>query len=185
MLGQIWFNSKLFLKKIGGVILIASFIIWLLGYLPYGKQGKGNLEKSYIGMIGKAIEPVIRPLGFDWRMGVSLISGIAAKETITGTLSELYQAHLHDKKQKSYFVQKLHDQVYTEGKKIGQKVFTPLVALSFMLFVSLYTPCVATIGAVRRTTKSRKWAFFVVIYTTCLAWVVSFTVYQIGSLIGR
>ena len=180
---QIWFNSKLFLKKIGGVILIASFIIWLLGYLPNGKAGKGNLENSYIGMIGKGIEPVIRPLGFDWRMGVSLLSGIAAKETITGTLSELYQAHLHDKNQKSYFVQKLHDQVYTEGPKTGQKVFSPLVALSFMLFVSLYTPCVATISAVRKTTKSAKWAIFVTLYTTALAWLVSFAIYQIGSLI--
>ncbi len=182
ILKTIWFNTQLFLRKIGGAILIASIVIWLLGYFPHNPSGKNNIEQSYIGKIGKFIEPVISPLGFDWRMGISIVSGIAAKETIVGTLSELFQSHTHKKGENDYLIYKLHQQVYTSGEKTGQKVFTPLIALSFMFFVSIYTPCIATITTIRRTTASLKWTLFVLLYTTLLAWLVAFSVYRIGLL---
>jgi ferrous iron transport protein B len=178
---NMWFNSKLFLNKITSAILIASVVIWILSYFPNNSDNK-NIGESYIGMIGKVIEPAIAPLGMDWRMGISLISGIAAKETITGSLSELYQKEHKVGDDKTNLINSLQSQVYESGSKIGQKVFTPLVALSFMFFVSIYTPCIATIAVVRKTTKSRKWTAFMIAYTTILAWVVSFAIYNIGSL---
>jgi len=181
ILKNMWFNSKLFLNKITSAILIASVVIWILSYFPHNSDNK-NIEKSYIGMIGKVIEPAIAPLGMDWRMGISLISGIAAKETITGSLSELYQKEHKVGAGKLNLINSLQSQVYESGDRIGQKVFTPLVALSFMFFVSIYTPCIATIAVVRKTTKSRKWTAFMIAYTTVLAWLVSFAIYNIGSL---
>jgi ferrous iron transport protein B len=181
ILNNMWYNSKLFLNKITSAILIASVVIWILSYFPHNSDNK-NIEKSYIGMIGKIIEPAIAPLGMDWRMGISLISGIAAKETITGSLSELYQKEHKAGAGKLNLINSLQSQVYESGDRIGKKVFTPLVALSFMFFVSIYTPCIATIAVVRKTTKSRKWTAFMIAYTTVLAWLVSFAIYNIGSL---
>jgi len=180
---SIWYHSFLFLKKITGAILIASVVIWLLTYLPNRDSKNLDIEHSYIGMLGKFIEPVITPLGFDWRMGISIITGIAAKETITGTLNELYQNTANHEHDKASLIKNLKSQAYTTGEKKGQIIFTPLVALSFMFFVSLYTPCVATIISIKKTTNSRKWTFFVIVYTTLLAWLVSFAIYNIGSLI--
>ena len=180
---SIWHHSILFLKKITGAILIASVVIWLMTYLPNRDSENKDIEHSYIGMLGKFVEPVIIPLGFDWRMGISIITGIAAKETITGTLNELYQNTENPEHNKASMIRNLKSQVYTTGKKKGQIIFSPLVALSFMFFISLYTPCIATIISIRKTSKSRKWTFFVIAYTTLLAWIVSFAIYNIGSLI--
>lgn len=181
ILKNMWYNSKLFLNKITSAILIASVVIWILSYFPDNSENK-NIEKSYIGMIGKFIEPAIAPLGFDWRMGISLISGVAAKETITGSLSELYQKEHKQGDDKSNLINSLQSQVYISGERIGQKIFSPLVALSFMFFVSIYTPCIATITTVRKVTKSRKWTAFMIAYTSILAWIVSFAIYHIGQL---
>ena len=178
---SMWFNAILFLKKISGAILIASIIIWFLSYFPHNNS-KSNIEISYISKIGKIIEPVIEPLGFDWKMGVSILSGIAAKETIVGTLSELYQDEIHSNKEKNKFINKLHEQTYKSGKKTGKKIFTPLVALSFIVFISLYTPCVATLAAIRKTTGSLKLTMFVIIYTIAIAWLFSFITFQIGNI---
>lgn len=180
---SIWNHSILFLKKITGAILIASVVIWLLTYFPHRDSKNLDIEHSYIGMLGKFIEPVISPLGFDWRMGISVITGIAAKETITGTLNELYQNTAYPEHDKASLIRNLKSQTYTTGEKKGLLIFSPLVALSFMFFVSLYTPCIATITSIRKTTKSNKWSFFVIVYTTLLAWLVSFAIYNIGSLI--
>jgi ferrous iron transport protein B len=179
---NIWYNSKLFLNKITGAILIASIIVWILMYFPISKDKSVQIEHSYIGQIGKFIEPALYPLGFDWRMGISMIAGIAAKETIVGTLSELYQHDAKKENNRGSLINSIKSQVYTNGKRIGQHVFTPLVALSFMFFISIYTPCVATCVAVRKTTKSKKWTIFVLAYTTTLAWIVSFAIYSLGSL---
>lgn len=180
ILKYIWFNSKLFLNKIAGAILIASVVIWLLSYFPNNPDNR-NMEKSYIGMIGKFIEPAIAPLGFDWRMGISLISGVAAKETIVGTLSELYQQQHKEGDDKQNLISSLQSQTYLSGDRKGENVFNPLVALSFMFFVSIYTPCIATITTIRKTTGSRMWTIFVLAYTTLLAWIVSFAIYNIGG----
>jgi ferrous iron transport protein B len=229
VLKHMWFKGVLYLKKMGGVILIASIIIWVLGYFPRtvelskdydaliaSEQAKiealsanndltdpsaadiiskaessiseltiarSNEQQagSYIGIIGRAIEPVIKPLGFDWKMGVSLLAGFAAKEVVVSTMGVLYQVSDGEKNTVS-LQQKLRDQVYTEGELKGQKVYTPLASFSFLLFVLLYLPCVSVIATVGREAGSWKWAGFVVFYTTFLAWFTSFCVYQIGSL---
>lgn len=180
VLRYMWYNSRLFLNKIAGAILIASVIIWVLSYFPSNKDGK-HIEESYIGYVGKFIEPTISPLGFDWRMGISLISGIAAKETIVGTLSELFPQQNTEGGERRSLITNLQTQTYISGDKKGERVFNPLVALSFMFFVSIYTPCIATISTIRKTTGSRKWTYFVIAYTTVLAWLVSFAIFNIGS----
>ncbi|MBP5474291.1 MAG: ferrous iron transporter B, partial [Bacteroidales bacterium] len=138
-------------------------------------------EKSYIGQIGHFIEPAIRPLGFDWKIGISLITGLAAKEIVVSSMGILYQADLDADENSSSLVEKLQQQVHTSGKLIGQKVFTPLVAYGFMLFVLIYFPCIASIASIRKEANG-KWARFTMVYTTALAWIVSFAVYNIGSL---
>jgi len=137
--------------------------------------------KSYIGQLGHFIEPVIRPLGFDWKMGVSLIAGMSAKEIIVSTMGVLYQSD-PSVDGNAPLMQKLQQAEYDSGPKIGQKIYSPLVAFSYIIFVLFYFPCVATIAAIRRESGEWKWALFTIVYTTSLAWVASFLVYQIGSL---
>jgi ferrous iron transport protein B len=193
----------------GGVILIASIVIWVLGYFPrdvkysrdYDQLLAGETQQtdivslnqqreaerqahSYIGKLGKAVEPVIKPLGFDWKMGVSLITGFAAKEIVISTMGVLYQAEGPTADMESASLQtKIREQVYLSGPKKGERVFTPLAGLSFLLFVLFYLPCMAVIAAVGKESGSWKWAGFVLLYTTGIAWAVSFLVYQAGSLL--
>lgn len=164
-----WEKGKQYLKKMGGIIMIASIIIWFLGYYPnhdaYSTPSEQQ-ENSYIGMVGKVIEPVIKPLGFDWQLGVGLISGAGAKELVVSTLSVLYT-----------------DDAGSDNANIASRLdISPLVAFCFMLFVLLYFPCVATVAAIKEESGGWKWAIFTMVYTTLLAWVVTFIVYQIGSL---
>ncbi len=140
-------------------------------------------EQSYLGRVGKFIEPVIAPLGFDWKMGVSLLSGVAAKEIVVSTIGVLYQADKDADEHSSTLIKKLQNEKHNSGKNIGEKVFTPLTALSFLLFILIYFPCVAVIAAIKKESGSWKWALFTIFSTTMLAWLVSFTVFQIGSLI--
>ena len=134
-------------------------------------------EQSYIGRFGHFIEPIIRPLGFDWQIGVSLTSGLAAKEIVVSTMAVLSNSGDDE----SALPENLKKQVYTHGKHAGEPVYTPLVAYSLMLFILLYVPCFATITAIRREAGS-KWALFSVLYSIACAWLASFLVYQIGSL---
>ena len=214
-LKHMWHIGSQYLKKMGTVILLASIIIWVLGYFPRNVNYSSNFderiaaieesttipvaekeaqiyelelekiaehqEKSYIGQIGHFIEPAIRPLGFDWKIGISLITGLAAKEIVVSSMGILYQADLDADENSSSLVEKLQQQIHTSGKLIGQKVFTPLVAYGFMLFVLIYFPCIASIAAIRKEANG-KWALFTMVYTTALAWIVSFAVYNIGSL---
>lgn len=144
------------------------------------QQEMERLEKSYIGQIGKFIEPVIHPLGFDWKMGVSLVTGLAAKEIVVSTMGVLYQAESDNIDQS--LVQKLRAATHSSGDLKGQKVYTPLVAFGFLMFILFYFPCIAVVAAIRRESGEWKWAVFAVVYTTSLAWVVSFLLYQIGSM---
>lgn len=137
-------------------------------------------ENSYMGRIGHVIEPVVRPCGFDWRMGVSLVTGIAAKEVVVSTLGVLLQASDEEESTTS-LVQKVRTQRWTSGPKEGELLFTPLVAFGFMVFVLISTPCFATIAAVRRE-AGWKAVLFTLFYNTGIAWIVSFLIYQIGSL---
>ena len=179
VLRHTWEKGKQYLKKMGGIIMVASIIIWFLGYYPNHEAYETTAEQqenSYIGQLGKAIEPAIEPLGFDWKMGVSIVTGLAAKEIVVSSMGILY--HVPDAEENSQsLIESLQQQQYSNG----QKVFTPLVAYGFMLFILIYFPCMAVIAAIRKE-AGWKWALFTIFYTTGLAWLVSFGVYQIGSL---
>jgi len=210
---HMWEKSVQYLSKMGGIILIASILIWALGYFPRNvdysrdydalieevaqqttlsqsaqdsltqeltilKEGE-HIEASYIGRIGHTIEPVIRPLGFDWRIGVSLLTGVAAKEIVVSSMAVLYQSGAGDGEN---LKTKLQEQRYQSGKKKGEKTFTPIVAFSLMLFILIYFPCIAVIAAIKRE-LNWSWAIFTMLYTTGLAWLASFAFYQIASLL--
>jgi len=144
-----WEKGKQYLKKMGGLILVASIIIWALGYFPHNDKltHQQQLEQSYIGEIGKTIEPVFAPQGFDWKLSVGLISGVGAKEIVASTMGVL------------------HDE--------GQAPLEPLTAFCYLVFVLLYFPCIATIAAIKNESGSWKWALFAAGYTTGVAWCVS------------
>lgn len=165
-----WEKGAQYLKKMGGIIMIASIIIWFLGYYPQHDAYESVAEQqknSYIGQIGKAIEPVTKPLGFDWKLGIGLISGVGAKELVVSTLGVLYT-----------------NEGDVENVNLSNRIpITPLVALAYMLFVLIYFPCIATFAAIKQESGSWKWAIFTAGYTTGLAWLIAFTVFQIGSLI--
>lgn len=208
---HMWEKARQYLRKMGGVILVASIIIWFLGYFPrhtektatYDEQIRqtelaalpqeekeqligeiehlkniDHQEHSYIGRIGQVIEPVVRPLGFDWKISVSLLTGMAAKEVVVSTLSVLYTGESDNE-------QSLQQRLKEDKNAEGEPTFTPLIALSLMLFVLIYFPCVATVSAIVNESGSWKWGAFVIGYTCTLAWVVSCVVYQAGNLFIR
>jgi len=228
---HMWNKGFQYLKKMGGVILVASVIIWALGYFPrdveYTKdynhlinEVNQNYNKivfnsestteldinelkttkdakiadfhnsmleeqqqgSYIGQIGQFFSPVMHPLGFDWKMTVSILTGIAAKEVVVSTMGVLYQEGEGADESSDGLRNKLREQKFTGSHKTGQYVFTSLSALSFLIFILIYFPCVAVVVTIIKE-SNWKWATFVVFYTTGLAWLVSFIVYQVGNLI--
>ncbi|MFH1121032.1 MAG: ferrous iron transport protein B [Bacteroidota bacterium] len=232
ILKHMWNRAEQYLRKIGGVILVASIIIWALGYFPrktlsdngydnkiatiksqYSKailqtqQPQMVIDKlkqeeisrieiilnekesnrqlnSYIGRLGHFIEPVMQPLGFDWKMSVAVLTGVAAKEITIGTLGVLYQAGEGSDENSASLITKMQQQTYHSGPRKGQKVFTPLVAFSFMLFILIYFPCVAVVAAIKKESGDWRYAAFIVVYTTGLAYLASLLVFQIGSLIS-
>ena len=222
VLKQTWYKAEQYLRKMGTIILVASLIVWALGYFPlnndidtkynaqieslnsqliltdnttnqtalvdsiskiYSVKLSVKQENSYIGKIGKFIEPVIQPLGFDWKMGIALIAGSAAKEIVISTMGVLYQSS-DDIENNQILVSKLQNQIYDSGPKKGEHVFSPLVALSFMLFILIYFPCIAVVAAIKNESGDWKWSLFLTIYTTALAYMVSFLTYQIGTFLG-
>ncbi len=208
---HMWDKSSQYLQKMGGIILVASIIIWFMEYFPqdqernarydsqiasieeqYANQPHQSEEKemliseiertkrsehqknSYIGRIGRFSEPLVAPLGFDWKISVSLLSGMAAKEIVVSTLGVLYVGDGENE-------DALKERLLKEKRDDGSPAFTPLVSISLLLFVLIYFPCIATVAAIKNESGSWKWAAFVVCYTTALAWVISFVVYQVGS----
>lgn len=194
LLIHMWDRGKIFLRKMSGIILIGSTVIWILSAFPQeihrppadrpaqaaaALQAKGHpgtadtgtstAQESYLGQLGKLLEPAFRPMGIDWRGGVALLSGFAAKEIVVSTLGVLYAAESNDNALQS---------------ALRRSSMTPLSALSMMIFVLLYVPCLSTVAAIRRETGSTRWMLFSIFYSTGLAWVVSFCVYQGGRLIG-
>jgi ferrous iron transport protein B len=173
---HMWFRSRLYLKKMGGVILIASMIIWALGYFPRTSENKTQqLEGSAIGHIGRAIQPVLAPLGFDWKMSVAVLSGIAAKEVVVSTIAVLYQ----DGEQNATLQERMMESRHTEGRLMNKKVFTLQSGMAFMLFVLIYVPCIAVLAAIKRESGQWKWSAFMVGYMTLLAWIVGWLGYLI------
>lgn len=222
---HMWDKAVEYLRKIAGIILVASIIIWALGYFPLDAGETRKIEKqkheaieivmaqksadnldvntfrhladsvvrhydalmvseqqlhSYIGRIGHLIAPAIEPLGFDWKMGVSILAGVPGKEIVVSTMGVLYSP---GDESKISLISRLQSQTYPEGPRMGEKVFSPLVALSFMVFVLLYFPCMGTIAVISREAGHWKWGAFVIVYTTAIAWIASFLVYQIGLLL--
>lgn len=175
-----WEKGKQYLKKMGGIILVASVIVWALGYFPHDNSlnQQAQQEQSYIGMIGKAIEPAFRAQGFDWKLDVSLIAGVGAKEIVASTMGVLYaddETVADDTVDNTEKYSVLRQKMQADG-------MTPLTAYSYLLFVLIYFPCIATIAAIKGETGSWRWAAFAAVYTTVLAWIVSAVVYQVGSL---
>lgn len=211
---HMWHKGSQYLTKMGTVILVASILIWAMGYYPrhvdFSKdydairaqteadaslvpeqktaaleqielqKEEERQEKSYIGKLGHFIEPVIAPLGFDWKIGMSIITGMAAKEIVVSSMGVLYQASLNADENSQSLKDKLQEQTFRSGPKVGQKVFSPLVAFGLMVFVLIYFPCVAVVAAIRKEANWR-WALFTTVYTTAIAWVAAFAVYQVGS----
>lgn len=227
---HMWFRASQYLKKMGGIILIASVLIWALGYFPRNIETSAHLtdklnaielqmqqceqsqkelipdsaalakqlndvlqqieserqENSYIGRIGKFIQPVMEPLGFDWRLSVSLVAGVAAKEVVVSTMSVLFAGD------HSISEGRISSIKQPPGKTLGEHLTTdvnggpvlnPLTGFAFLMFVLLYFPCVAVVAAIRKETGGWKWALFTVGYTTAVAWLVAFAVVQIGGLL--
>jgi len=183
---HMWEKGQQYLRKMGGIILLAVILIWALEYFPAGSTVKPEerLQQSYISKIGKFIEPVIRPLGFDWKMGVSLLTGAAAKEVVVSTMGVLYGSeHFHEKSKNRNLTMTLHEATYKSGLRTGERIFTPLVGISYLLFILIYMPCIAVMATVKRESGHWKWSLFLMIYTTTLAWLLSFAVFQLGNLL--
>ncbi len=203
---HMWERAKQYLLKMGGPILVASIIIWFLGYFPHNKEREAAFDSritqienlsvndsekaemiseveqvrntehqvnSYIGKIGHFMEPVMRPLGFDWKISVSLLSGMAAKEIVISTMGVLYTGDSEGQ-------QSLQIRLLSETHADGTPVFSPLVVIGFLLFILIYFPCIATIVAIKVESHSWRWALFSMVYSTGLAWFIAFLVYQIG-----
>jgi len=202
---HVWERARIYLKKMGGVILVASIILWALGYFPrkteYSVDYEARIEQlrtleteqaeakaaeleamkaseeveyTYIGRLGQALAPVMDPLGFNWRMGVSLVTGFFAKEVVVSSLGVLYQIGEKGEKEAESLMKKLRD---------PESGLSKLVAFGFMVFVLLYTPCIAAIIAIRREVGWR-WMTFTVVFQLALAWLAALVIYQGGRLLG-
>lgn len=223
VLKHMWLNTAAYIKKIGGVVLIATVIIWALGYFPrkqnFSEDFNGQITElqiemdspgtnsetalvlqnqindlelnkkseqqlsSYIGQIGQFISPVMAPLGFDWKMTCAIIAGIPAKEVVVGTLGVLFPPDVNSVGDHSISERIKNQKQYT-GPNKGEPLFTPLIAMSFMLFILIYFPCIGVIATIRKESGKWKYAMFEVFYTTGLAWIISFIVFQVGTLLG-
>jgi ferrous iron transport protein B len=217
---HMWNKANEYLKKMGGVILWASVIVWFLSYFPRNNDNIKQFEKqrllaeqqiasthempsavvdsltievselnskihieqqynSYLGQLGRFIEPVIRPIGFDWKIGVSLLSGVIAKEIVISTLGVLYASEDTDNDQSLRTA--IQNQTHNQGALKGQKIYTKPVTLALLVFVLIYIPCIAVIAAIRKESGKWKWSLFNIAYATTLAWIFAFLVSKIGG----
>ena len=183
ILRHTWEKGKQYLKKMGGIILVASIIVWALGYFPHDESlsRQEQQRQSYIGIVGQAVEPVFRPMGFDWKLDVGILSGIGAKEIVASTMGVLYSGDDSFGDDDSYDEQS--DKYTVLRQKMEADGITPVTAYSFLLFVLLYFPCIATISAIKGETGKWKWALLAAGYTTLLAWTVSAAFYQVANLL--
>jgi ferrous iron transport protein B len=192
---HMWDKCALYLKKIGSVILLSTIVIWFLSYYPRPTENTetttGNVvlsenvkteeiqniasdtpesinSKSFIGMIGHAIEPAMKPLGLNWRSSIAILTSIPAKELVVSTLGVLYS-------------NSSDEGIEQDIKASGD--FTPRSAMSFMVFILLFFPCIATVASIAEETKSKGWAIFSIVYNTAIAWVIAFLTYTIGGIL--
>ena len=178
-----WEKGKEYLKKMGGIILVASIIVWALGYFPHNEalDRQQQQEQSYIGRMGKTVEPLFTPQGFNWKLDVSLLAGIGAKEIVASTIGVLYSDDDSFGDDDTFSTD---NEKYTHLRQLMlQEGITPLSAYAYLIFILLYFPCIATVVAIRHETGSWRWAAFAAGYTTVVAWIVSAVIFQIGSLL--
>ena len=172
-----WEKGRQYLQKMSGIILICSIVIWFLGYFPNNERydtTQQQQEHSFIGYVGKAMEPALKPLGFDWRMGVGIVAGVGAKELVVSTLGVMYAG------EEPVAMESNADETRLQRALI--KSVTPAGALAYMVFILLYFPCIATFIAIRNETGGWKWALFTAVYTIVLDWVMAFATFHIASL---
>ncbi|MCB9552067.1 MAG: ferrous iron transporter B [Myxococcales bacterium] len=202
-------RAKVFVREAGTVILVCTVALWALLYFPRAPEAEAppaaaqtaidipqapgapsvtaqeeemssrQLRESYAGRLGHAIEPVIAPLGFDWKIGVGIIGAFAAREVFVGTLGVVYSVGEVDEENPA-----LRDAIRAERRPDGRPLYTPLMALSLLVFFALACQCMSTLAAVKRETRSYRWPLFMFAYMTALAWVAAFVVYQGGRLLG-
>jgi ferrous iron transport protein B len=188
VLKMMWERSTVFLREAGTIILVCTIALWALLYFPRPDAGAAAapqtnavaIEQSYGGRLGKAIEPAIEPLGFDWRIGIGIIGAFSAREVFVSTMGLVYGIGELDADEPTA----LRDRIRAERRANGAPVYTPLVGLSLMVFFALACQCMSTLAVVRRETKSWRWPAFMFAYMTALAYAASFAVYQVGTLLG-
>ena len=172
-----WEKGRQYLQKMSGIILVCSIVIWFLGYFPNQDRydtPQQQQEHSFIGYVGKAMEPALKPLGFDWRMGVGIVAGVGAKELVVSTLGVMYAG------EEPVALDTNADETRLQRALI--KSVTPAGALAYMVFILLYFPCIATFIAIKHETGGWKWALFTAVYTIVLAWVMAFATFHLASL---
>ena len=178
-----WEKGRQYLQKMSGIILICSLAIWFLGYFPNHNaydNVKDQQEHSFIGYIGKTMEPILEPLGFDWRMGVGIVAGVGAKELVVSTLGVMYaDDEPIDSPDMSEDTESIGE---TRLQKALIRSVSPAAALAYMVFILLYFPCIATFIAIRNESGSWKWAIITAVYTIILAWTAAFITFRIASL---
>ncbi|MDE6378083.1 MAG: ferrous iron transport protein B, partial [Duncaniella sp.] len=184
-LRHMWGNGEQYLRKMGGIILVASAIVWVLNYFPRhdDESSPAGVETeeisdsdTYLQRMGKAINPVMEPLGFNWRATVAAIAGVPAKEIVVSTLGVLYTG------EEDVATHTLSQRLRDINPVTGHPDFTGAIALSFMVFVLLYCPCIATITAIVKETGNPRYGLFSILYNTLVAWLAAFAVYHIALL---
>lgn len=184
---HMWGKAEQYLRKMGGVILVGAVVIWFLSYYPRPQVDPvtGQTETiaeqqkhSYLGRLGQFVEPVMEPLGFNWKVDIALLSGVAAKEIVVSTIGVLYAGESDLTEDDA----SLRERLTMPNSETGNSDFTPLIALTFLVFVLLYFPCLASVAAIVKETGSWGWGIFSMVYNTAFAWVVAFLVFNIGKL---
>jgi ferrous iron transport protein B len=163
-----WERGAMYLRKAGTVILLGAIIVWLLASLPWGVEY--GSEGSFAGAIGQALEPLVKPLGFDWKIAVALLFGFVAKEIVVGSMGVLYGVGEDEG-------------ALTDILQDDPSIYA-LNSLGLMAFTLIYTPCLATVSVIRKETGSWKWTLFAIVYGIALAWLISFIIFKAGGLLG-
>ncbi|HKQ38135.1 MAG TPA: ferrous iron transport protein B [Verrucomicrobiae bacterium] len=183
VLRHMWDRSKIFIRRAGTVILGISILLWFLASYPkLGGDSGAQLRQSYAGQLGRVLEPAIAPLGFDWKIGIGIIGSFAAREVFVSTMSQVYNIGKIDKREMA--TRTLAESMRTQRRENGSRLYTPLVAISLMVFYVFALQCVSTVAIVRRETNSWKWPLFQWLYMTALAWMFAFATFQIGRALG-
>ena len=169
---QLYNRGKLFLMDAGKIIMAISIILWFLVSFPKNSEGYSSINESYAGQIGHFIEPVIKPLGFDWKIGISLITSFAAREVFVGTMSTIYSVGDDN-------IQSIKERLKNvKNQETGEAFFTPAVGISLMLFYAFAMQCMSTLAIVRRETNSWKWPIYQLVIMRAFAYLVALAAFQ-------